>query len=236
MKTDVIKHYPDNIYISSGRELYTNGRRITGLSLDELIDNYRQFVNNRKENTLLQDSYRHIDVINPNADNVAPSIPDNSITFKQLRDVLNEHVHKKTIVMKPDFSEICLEYYRIEHHGMRISVVFDLDLLYDKYDTPDVKKIYKTDAFMGVQSDIGMLGFDLIIIDDYFTHKPEDIVQSLNGYLYFGIHAVSILDPRQRDHYSMNSADFYPLPVASLIEFNPKTDFNVNRFRKDVIS
>lgn len=210
---DKFLHLPDSVYVM---QTDLGEIKTMGYSLVEVVDNYK------KSHPDLNSMYKIVSVINPHASDIEPEPQE--MTCRELKDYLTPHVYTRHLILKPDFSELCMEYYALYYDEERSggnNFCFDYGILSGDYELPQSRKIYKTD-FRTDQRYMYPLNFDLVLMFDAPRNKPDDISTAIfdTGVCLM---ACSILD---NHYYDYDSSCF---PIASVSEFDAAKDFDVDK-------
>lgn len=233
---DKFTQYPNSSYIID-REYIAAAMGF--ISVEEVVERFTRYAN--EEVPELLEGYHIIDVMNPNADGIIPELPQGT-TYRELKDFLEPHIPRRTLITKPDFSELCMEIYRInnplnsERKRWGHSFCFDYGIIYGDYQLPEVKKLYKSDCSTIIRDIYSLFGYDLVLIKAAPLNPPDSAVTELaDPHIALACASVIYLNRYSWDKYG-NDYEHSELfiPIASISEFNPKKDFAVENLRKDV--
>ena len=106
---DKLPQYPGCIYVID--ELWLP-EAVSSVSVEDVVEHYIRF-NQQRDYDVLTDQYHYITILNQNADGIIPEIPKGT-TYRELKTLCDPHVRRKNLIVKPDFSELCTEFYDLD--------------------------------------------------------------------------------------------------------------------------
>ncbi len=217
---DKLPQYPGCIYVID--ELWLP-EAVSSVSVEDVVEHYIRF-NQQRDYDVLTGQYHYITILNRNADGIIPEIPKGT-TYRELKALLDSHVSRKNLIVKPDFSELCTEFYDLDNNANRQSgqsFCFDYGILYGDYQLPEEYKIYKTDCRTKEQEIDNLLGYDLVLIENSPRNHP-DATDDYMGDPYVALMGSSVIGGRYYEFCGPY------LPIASLSEFDPEKDFDIEK-------